>query len=289
MPKLFVLPDVPDNEPLLFSDRLVTIGRGPDNTITVEDGNVSKFHALLILDGDAYRLYDLHSANGTYVNDVRITTAKLVDNDIIRLGPVGFRFEADKKKVGIGLKKPGAPATATATTFSAAPGGAPRTLKLGGKKEEPTIHPPAAKAPLPAIESEPASPPPAPEPVAEAAPTPPPLPPIRVAPAPKPAPAPVAAKPSKEKVFIKLAPDRIEEATKKPLPPPPPAAPPPPRPAPEPTPLAETPPAPAPEPTAPKGPTLRFGPRKTTEQPAEDQPQAEDAPRPKGPIRLKLK
>src|SRR5205823_302419 len=44
---------------------LITIGRGPDNTITINDPSVSTHHAQLQLVGETYRLKDLDSANAS--------------------------------------------------------------------------------------------------------------------------------------------------------------------------------------------------------------------------------
>jgi len=93
MAKLFLLPDAPDNPPFEIIETMLLIGRKPDNTLQVEDTNVSKYHALLVKTEEGYRLFDLHSANGTYLNDNRVTVAVIKHNDHIRVGPATFRFE----------------------------------------------------------------------------------------------------------------------------------------------------------------------------------------------------
>jgi FOG: FHA domain len=54
-------------------DEAITIGRGPDNTIVVNDPSISTHHAQLLLEGDTYRLKDLDSTNGTRVNGKPVT------------------------------------------------------------------------------------------------------------------------------------------------------------------------------------------------------------------------
>ncbi|MBM3862051.1 MAG: FHA domain-containing protein [Verrucomicrobia bacterium] len=95
MAKLHLLPVLPDSEPFELLETMVLIGRKPDNTLQVEDGNVSKYHALLAKTEEGYRIFDLHSANGTFVNDERITTVLIKNNDTLRIGPAVFQFEAD--------------------------------------------------------------------------------------------------------------------------------------------------------------------------------------------------
>jgi pSer/pThr/pTyr-binding forkhead associated (FHA) protein len=67
---------------------VTTIGRAPLNQIVIDDPAVSAQHAIIARSGDSYRLKDLHSMNGTKVNDVSITDVALMDGDKIRFGPV---------------------------------------------------------------------------------------------------------------------------------------------------------------------------------------------------------
>lgn len=81
------------SDPIQLTDRVVTIGRDASNTISLAEPGVSKHHALLIREDDTHKLFDLHSANGTWVNGERITTAKLNDGDVVRFGPRELRYE----------------------------------------------------------------------------------------------------------------------------------------------------------------------------------------------------
>jgi predicted component of type VI protein secretion system len=74
---------------------LITIGRGPDNTITINDPSVSTHHAQLQLAGETYRLKDLDSTNGTHVNSIPVTETMLRLGDRIRFGAAEARYEPD--------------------------------------------------------------------------------------------------------------------------------------------------------------------------------------------------
>ena len=74
---------------------LITIGRGPDNTIIINDPSVSTNHAQLQLAGETYRLKDLDSTNGTRVNGIPVTETVLHLNDRIRFGATDARYEPD--------------------------------------------------------------------------------------------------------------------------------------------------------------------------------------------------
>jgi len=77
----------------IAADRVV-LGRQPDCDIQIEDNMVSRKHAELVADGDAFVLNDLGSGNGSYVNGKRINEKTTLKNqDRIKLGPALFRFE----------------------------------------------------------------------------------------------------------------------------------------------------------------------------------------------------
>ncbi len=76
-------------------DDLVTIGRGPDNTIIINNPSVSARHARLHSTGETYRLKDLGSTNGTQVNGKPVTETLLCFDDRIRFGAAEARYESD--------------------------------------------------------------------------------------------------------------------------------------------------------------------------------------------------
>ena len=71
----------------------VNIGRDDSNVICVNDDTVSSHHALLIQVGDHFKLRDLISTNGTYVNGERTMDALLRHGDLLRFGEVELRYE----------------------------------------------------------------------------------------------------------------------------------------------------------------------------------------------------
>src|SRR6266498_3340982 len=68
---------------------LITIGRGPDNMIVINDPSVSTHHAQLQRAGEMYRLKDLDSTNGTRVNGIPAAETGL------RFGAAEARYESD--------------------------------------------------------------------------------------------------------------------------------------------------------------------------------------------------
>ncbi len=74
----------------------IIIGRNWRSDICIRDLSISKEHLAIYSDtGDKISIKDLNSTNGTYVNEHSIqpqTSLSLNDNDIIKLGNVGFKF-----------------------------------------------------------------------------------------------------------------------------------------------------------------------------------------------------
>jgi adenylate cyclase len=75
-----------------------SIGRAPSNHVVLDDEHVSRQHAAVRMAGpDGCWIVDLGSANGTYVNQRRITAQRLRDGDTIIIGSclLVFRSSAD--------------------------------------------------------------------------------------------------------------------------------------------------------------------------------------------------
>src|SRR6185503_18334090 len=70
------------------------IGRSLENSeIALNDSFLSSQHARLELQGDTWVLEDLRSTNGTFINDIEVRDATVVEEgDIIRVGRVEMRL-----------------------------------------------------------------------------------------------------------------------------------------------------------------------------------------------------
>ncbi len=74
---------------------VVTVGRLPECTISINDANISRNHAQVKATASAYVVVDLGSTNGTMVNGIKIAgEQRLRDGDIISFGSTHVRFEA---------------------------------------------------------------------------------------------------------------------------------------------------------------------------------------------------
>lgn len=79
----------------LLPDGCTRIGRSPDNDIVVQGPNaatVSGQHLEISREGEAWRIRDTGSTNGTYVNGEKVDDAELRAQSIVRLGNDGPEF-----------------------------------------------------------------------------------------------------------------------------------------------------------------------------------------------------
>ncbi len=81
-----------EQQALPIETTIVTIGRGLDNDIILEDTRVSRKHAQLRYRQRRFWLTDLGSTNGTFVNDERIVERALRDGDRVSLGGLELIF-----------------------------------------------------------------------------------------------------------------------------------------------------------------------------------------------------
>lgn len=72
----------------------VVIGRGKDCDIILTDKRSSRRHSLIIREGSVFKVRDLGSSNGTFVNGVAVTEHVLSGGDRIRIGEADFTFNA---------------------------------------------------------------------------------------------------------------------------------------------------------------------------------------------------
>jgi diguanylate cyclase (GGDEF)-like protein len=77
-----------------LTDVPLVIGRSTDCNIQVDEQCVSRHHARIQPTADGYYAVDLHSTNGTFVNDRAAATTPLHDGDYLRVGNCIYRFLA---------------------------------------------------------------------------------------------------------------------------------------------------------------------------------------------------
>lgn len=72
---------------------ITNVGRARENQIVLDDATVSRHHAWIKSEGEEFLVFDIGSANGTFVNDQQVEEPRRLQNgDVIRFGDAEFVF-----------------------------------------------------------------------------------------------------------------------------------------------------------------------------------------------------
>jgi soluble lytic murein transglycosylase-like protein len=87
-----------------LTEAVTRLGRGPDNDVVIEGADaasVSLHHLEIRREGSGFRIHDLDSTNGTFVDGQRVSECELAAPAAIRLGTQGpeFSFQVDEPAV----------------------------------------------------------------------------------------------------------------------------------------------------------------------------------------------
>lgn len=85
--KLVIVEGSNAGESVPLSGETITLGRGSDSTIRLDDDYVSTRHARFVTNGEEWFIEDMGSTNGTYVGRTRVTRATAITpGTAVRLG-----------------------------------------------------------------------------------------------------------------------------------------------------------------------------------------------------------
>ena len=73
----------------------VTIGRGKEATICLDDPKCSRIYCGIRFWDDIFVLRDMKSQNGTFVNDKQVEVCTLAPGDTVRIGGTTVQLESD--------------------------------------------------------------------------------------------------------------------------------------------------------------------------------------------------
>lgn len=127
---------------------IVRIGRDPEGEIATKNRSVSRKHITCTVENGQLVARDEASANGMFVNDVRVTEAVLKEGDVLRAGQFAMTFSTadEPAPVFMAAPKPDNDATMVDMDFGAAP--APFAQAAPPPPpQQPAYAPPMAAAP----------------------------------------------------------------------------------------------------------------------------------------------
>jgi chromosome segregation ATPase len=182
-------PDGERREVMVRLGEEVSVGRHPQCTITISQPSVSRRHARMWLEGNAFFVEDTGSSNGTFVNNQRIQRAQLSDGDEIRCGDfrLGWHELPSNEPAAVAPPGPRLVGTLRPQRLPEGAAGAPRkpsqppSLPTGAQPQAMPLPRPVANLPTQQAQPRPLTPQPA---------APPPLPTPAPAPLPQPMPLP---------------------------------------------------------------------------------------------------
>ena len=99
MPRLIVIKGVDEGKQFELTGDLLGAGRDSANRIKLHDTEASRRHAEFVRTPEGYRLLDLGSSNGLFVNNERLASGEtrlLKEDDEVRIGSSTFAL----RKVG---------------------------------------------------------------------------------------------------------------------------------------------------------------------------------------------
>lgn len=91
-PRLIAISGPAEGTTFALLEEEVSIGREPSNLICVNDHSISRRHCLIKREGESFKVIDLESYNGTFVNSVPVGEQSLNHGDQIAVGRVHFVF-----------------------------------------------------------------------------------------------------------------------------------------------------------------------------------------------------
>lgn len=96
-PLLVVISGIAAGSEFVVDRPRTTIGRGPSVDLAFADAEMSQQHAALEFADGGFRVCDLGSTNGTYVNGALVRVCEVKNADRIQLGRFLFQFVLEER------------------------------------------------------------------------------------------------------------------------------------------------------------------------------------------------
>jgi signal transduction histidine kinase len=94
VPRLIVIKGTDEGKQFELTEPVLSVGRDSSNRVRLHDTEVSRRHAEFRLTPDGYRLTDVGSANGSFVNNQAVKDVLLQSGDQVQIGQTVFVYSA---------------------------------------------------------------------------------------------------------------------------------------------------------------------------------------------------
>ena len=101
MPRLLVIKGADEGKQFDLTEPVVSLGRDASSHIRLHDTEVSRRHAEVRRQGASFQLFDTGSANGTFVNNQKITHVDLNAGDHIAIGQTVLIFSVGRDEAAL--------------------------------------------------------------------------------------------------------------------------------------------------------------------------------------------
>src|SRR4029078_250573 len=96
VPRLIVIKGTDEGRQFALSDTALSVGRDSSSRIRLTDTEVSRRHAEFLRTPDGYRVRDVGSANGTFVNSQSVRDVLLQPGDHVQIGQTVMVYTLDR-------------------------------------------------------------------------------------------------------------------------------------------------------------------------------------------------
>ena len=96
VPALKVLSGPLEGREYRLTNEIYLIGRDPESDIVIDQREVSRKHAKIVRMASEYLLTDLSSANGVYINNLKLERHVFTHGDVFQIGSCVFQFVWDR-------------------------------------------------------------------------------------------------------------------------------------------------------------------------------------------------
>jgi diguanylate cyclase (GGDEF)-like protein len=87
-----IYPASPLVQPIVLAETPTVVGRDASCEVCVCEDSISRRHAEILFDGQNYIVQDLGSTNGTFINELRVSSCGLKSGDRVRFGKHIYKF-----------------------------------------------------------------------------------------------------------------------------------------------------------------------------------------------------